>query len=223
VIAVVPQQMHETMWSEGGGAMNASDDLPGPVSAADHVRGAHDALVTIIEYGDFECPSCKQAAPAVLLLVRRFHGAVRLVFRHFPLEEVHANALTAAEASEAAAAQGRFWEMHDQLFDHQHRLQRAHLRQLAKAVGLDLRRFSTELKERIHVPRIRQNAAEGRRLGIRATPTFYVNGALCDVSFGLLALRRAVEKAVDRAADSSRALRTAHQDADVGDLSTMTK
>lgn len=203
--------------------MNASDDLPGPVSAADHVRGAHNALVTIIEYGDFECPSCKQAAPAVLLLTRRFHGSVRLVFRHFPLEEVHANALTAAEASEAAAAQGRFWEMHDQLFDNQRRLQRAHLRQLAKALGLDLRRFSKELNEHVHVPRIRQNAAEGRRLGIRATPTFYVNGALCDVSFGLLALRGTVEKALGWAGDSSRVLRTAHPDADVGDLSTMTK
>lgn len=196
--------------------MNASDDRPSPVSAADHVRGARDALVTVIEYGDFECPSCKQAAPAVLLLTRRFHADVRLVFRHFPLEEVHANALTAAEASEAAAAQGRFWEMHDQLFDHQRRLQRAHLRQLAKALGLDLRRFSTELKEHVHVPRIRQNAAEGRRLGIRATPTFYVNGALCDVSFGLLALRRAVEWALGWAGDSSRALRTAHPDPDMG-------
>jgi protein-disulfide isomerase len=103
--------------------MNAFDDLPGPVSAADHIRGAHEALVTIIEYGDFECPSCKQAAPAVLLLMKRFDGRVRLVFRHFPLEEVHANALIAAEASEAAAAQGQFWEMHDQLFDSQLHLQ----------------------------------------------------------------------------------------------------
>jgi len=203
--------------------MNASDDLPGPVSAADHVRGAHDALVTIIEYGDFECPSCKQAAPAVLLFTRRFHGSVRLVFRHFPLEEVHANALTAAEASEAAAAQGRFWEMHDQLFDNQRHLQSARLQELAKALGLDLRRFSKELADHVHVPRIRQNAAEGRRLGLRATPTFYVNGALCDVSFGLLALRRAVERAVCWTGDSSRVLRTAHPDADVGDRRTMPK
>jgi protein-disulfide isomerase len=205
-----------------GAIVNWPDDLPDPVSAADHVRGVHDALVTIIEYGDFECPSCKQAAPAVLLLVRRFHGGVRLVFRHFPLEEVHANALTAAEASEAAAAQGRFWEMHDQLFDNQRRLQRGDLRQLAKALKLDVLRFSKELNEHVHVSRIRQNAAEGRRLGIRATPTFYVNGALCDVSFSLLALRRAVENALGWAGDSSRVLRTAHPEEDVGDLSTIT-
>jgi protein-disulfide isomerase len=174
--------------------MNAPDDLPGPVSAADHVRGAHDAAVTIIEYGDFECPNCKQAAPAVLLLIKRFHGRVRLVFRHFPLEEVHVNALTAAEASEAAAAQERFWEMHDQLFESRSHFESARLRQLAEALGLDVRRFSEELQNHVHVPRIRQNAAEARRLGVRATPTFYVNGALCDVSFGLAQLERAVEK-----------------------------
>ena len=203
--------------------MNASDHLPGPVTAADHIRGTHDALVTIIEYGDFECPSCKQAAPAVLLLIKRFHGGVRLVFRHFPLEEVHANALTAAEASEAAAAQGRFWEMHDQLFDNQRHLQSARLRQLARTLGLDLRRFSKELKDHVHVPHIRRNAAEGRHLGIRATPTFYVNETLCDVSFGLLALRGAVEKALCWAGDRSRVLRTAHPDAHGGDLSTMPK
>ena len=173
--------------------MNPSDG-PRPVSATDHVRGAHDAAVTIIEYGDFECPRCKQAASAVLLLTKRFHGHVRLVFRHFPLEEFHANALTAAEASEAAAAQGRFWEMHDQLFDNQSHLQRAHLQQLAKAIGLDVRRFSKELNDHVHTPRVCQNVAEGRRIGVRATPAFYVNGTFSDVSFGLEQLERAVEK-----------------------------
>jgi protein-disulfide isomerase len=179
--------------------MNVSDDRPGPISATDHLRGPRDAPVTIIEYGDFECPSCKQAAPAVLLLVNRFHGGVRLVFRHFPLEEFHANALAAAEASEAAAAQGRFWEMHDQLFENQRHLQSAHLRQLAEALGLDLGRFSKELEDHIHVPRIRQDVIEGSHIGIRSTPTFYVNGSLCDVSFGVLALRAAVERAMCRA------------------------
>ena len=190
--------------------MNASDDRPGPISATDHVRGPRDAPVTIIEYGDFECPSCKQAAPAVLLLVNRFQGGVRLVFRHFPLEEFHPNALAAAEASEAAAAQGRFWEMHDQLFENQRHLQSAHLRQLAEALGLDLRRFSKELEDHVHVPRIRKNVAEGLRVGIRATPTFYVNGSLCDVSFGVLALRGAVERAVCRAGGISNVIRSTY-------------
>jgi protein-disulfide isomerase len=183
--------------------MSASDDRPGPVTSADHVRGDHGAPVTVIEYGDFECPSCKQAAPAALLLMQGSQGAVRLVFRHFPLEEFHANALAAAEASEAAAAQGRFWEMHDRLFANQRHLQPAHLRRLAEELGLDLRRFSKELEEHVHVPRIRQNITEGRRLGVRATPAFYVNGALCDVSFSLLALRRAVVSALSLSRNSS--------------------
>jgi protein-disulfide isomerase len=187
--------------------MNARDDRPGPVTSADHVRGNHDALVTIIEYGDFECPSCKQAAPAALLLMQGSQGAVRLVFRHFPLEEFHANALAAAEASEAAAAQGRFWEMHDRLFANQSHLQPAHLRRLAEELALDLRRFSKELEEHVHVPRIRQNLTEGRSLGVRATPTFYVNGALCDVSFSLLALRRAVTSALCVSRNTSTLLR----------------
>jgi protein-disulfide isomerase len=187
--------------------MNASDDRPGPVTGTDHVRGNHDAPVTIIEYGDFECPSCKQAAPAALLLMQGSQGAVRLLFRHFPLEQFHANALTAAEASEAAAAQGRFWEMHDRLFANQRHLQPAHLRRLAEELGLDMRRFSKELEEHVHAPRVRQNIIEGRSLGIRSTPTFYVNGALCDVSFSLLALRRAVARALCLSRNNSTLLR----------------
>jgi protein-disulfide isomerase len=197
--------------------MNASDDTPGPVTTTDHVRGDRDAPVTIIEYGDFECPSCKQAAPAVLLLMHGFQGGVRLLFRHFPLEEFHANALAAAEASEAAAAQGRFWEMHDRLFDNQRHFQSAHLRRLAEGLGLDLRRFSKELEEHSHVPRIRQDITEGRRLGVRATPTFYVNGALCDVSFSLLALRRAVARALCLSRSNSTLLRPTYPAASAPD------
>src|SRR3977135_2326108 len=94
-------------------------ELAIPVSAVDHALGASHAPVTIVEYGDFECPNCKQAAPAVKLLLERFEGKVRLVFRHFPLEEVHPHALHAALAAEAAGAQDRFWQMHDLLFENQ--------------------------------------------------------------------------------------------------------
>lgn len=126
--------------------------------------------------------------------MKRFQGQVRFIFRHFPLEEVHLNALATAEASEAAATQGRFWEMHDRLFDHQPHLQSIPLWHLAESLGLDVRHFSEELKGHVHVPRIRQKMTEGRRLGVRATPTFYVNGTLCDVSFGFAQLARAIEK-----------------------------
>ena len=174
--------------------METPGNFRSAVTAADHVRGARDALVTIIEYGDFECPNCKQAAAAVALLLKRFEGHLNLVFRHLPLEEVHAHALIAAEAAEAAAVQGRFWEMHDKLFAHQPHLQLPRLREIAEAIGLDLRRFSQALRDHAHLQHIRENAAEGRSLGVRGTPTFYVNSVLCDVSFGLDRLERAVEK-----------------------------
>src|SRR5437868_8562593 len=92
-------------------------ELTVPVSAVDYIRGAEHAPVTVVEYGDFECPNCKQAAPAVKLLLDRYAGRVRVAFRHFPLEEVHPHALHAAQAAETAGAQGKFWEMHDLLFD----------------------------------------------------------------------------------------------------------
>jgi protein-disulfide isomerase len=170
----------------------AADALLDPVTVADHIRGADDATVTIVEYGDFECPNCKQAAPAVALLLERFAPDVRFVFRHFPLEEVHPHALIAAEAAEAAGTQERFWEMHDLLFAHQPHLQLPHLRALAQGLSLDMRRFSDELTHHLHVRRIRADAESGRRCGVRATPTFYVNGRLCDVSFGITQLERSV-------------------------------
>jgi protein-disulfide isomerase len=168
-----------------------------PVRDADHIQGPSDAQVTIIEYGDFECPNCKQAAPVAALLLKRFEGGVRLVFRHFPLEEVHSHALIAAEAAEAAGEQGRFWEMHDLLFAHQPHFLLPQVRELALGLNLDMRRFAAELKDHVHVPRIRDDVESGRRNGVRATPTFYVNGEVCDVSFGLDQLGSRVAKLLE--------------------------
>src|SRR6266850_8514510 len=114
-------------------------ELAVPVSAVDHALGASHARVTVVEYGDFECPNCKQAAPAVKLLLERFAGRVRLVWRHFPLEEVHPHALGAAMAAEAAAGQGKFWPMHELLFDDQRHLDAPHVRRHAEKLELDLR------------------------------------------------------------------------------------
>jgi protein-disulfide isomerase len=169
----------------------------------DHVRGLPDARVTLIEYGDFECPTCKQAARAVALLWKRLDGRVRLVYRHFPLTGIHPNAWAAAEASEAAGAQGQFWAMHDRLFDNQLHLDVACLRRLAGSLGLDVRRFERELESHTHMQRVRGHAVEGQRLGIRTSPAFFVNGALCDVSFGLSRLRHAVNEALCGAAGRS--------------------
>src|SRR5205807_643789 len=120
-------------------------ELAVPVSAVDHALGASHAPVTLVEYGDFECPNCKQAAPALKLLLERFAGRVRLVYRHFPLEEVHPHALHAALAAEVAAGQGKFWPMHDLLFDNQRHLKLPQLHGYAQRLELDLLRYDATI------------------------------------------------------------------------------
>jgi protein-disulfide isomerase len=173
-------------------------ELTEPVRASDHILGPEHAVVTVVEYGDFECPNCKQAAPAVKLLLKHFANRVRFVYRHFPLEEVHPHALSAAEAAECAAAQGRFWEMHDLLFDRQPHLNPHQLRTYAEDLELEMTRFNAEMNSHIYRQRIREHIQSGDASGARGTPTFFVNGRIQDVSFGLTSLFDAVEKAFAR-------------------------
>lgn len=168
-------------------------ELAVPVVAVDHILGVFHAPVTVVEYGDFECPDCKQAAPGVKLLLQRFPGRVRLVYRHFPLDEVHPHALKAALAAEAAAGQGKFWPMHDLLFDNQRHLKPAQLRSYAERLELNMMRYDAEMAEERYLQRVREQIEGGERSGVRATPTFYVNGFIQDVSFGLQALFEKVE------------------------------
>jgi protein-disulfide isomerase len=168
-------------------------DLTDPVSPTDHAIGPVDADVTLVEYGDFECPNCKQAAPAVKLMLERFAGRIRLVWRHFPLEEVHPHALLAAEAAEAAGEQGKFWPMHDVLFANQARLKAKQLRGYAEHLELDLGQYSAEVEDHVYLQRVREHIDSGRRSGVRSTPTFFVNGTLQDVSYGVQALETAIE------------------------------
>jgi len=163
-------------------------ELAVPVSTSDHALGASHAPVTVVEYGDFECPNCKQAAPAVKLLLERFPGRVRLVYRHFPLEEVHPHALQAALAAEAAAGQGKFWPMHDLLFDNQRHLKLPQLRGYAQRLELDMLRYDAEMEGELYLQRVREQVEGGERSGVRGTPTFFLNGSVQDVSFGLQAL-----------------------------------
>lgn len=173
-------------------------ELSLPVTAVDHCLGPDHAPVTVVEYGDFECPNCKQAAPAVKLLLDRFAGRVRLVFRHFPLEEVHPHALHAAEAAEAAAGQGKFWEMHDLLFENQRHLKQQQLRSYAERLQLDMARYTAEMDDEIYRQRIREHQQSGNDSGVRGTPTFFLNGRVQDVSFGMKSLFDAVEAALHR-------------------------
>src|SRR5262249_10561446 len=130
-------------------------DLAMPVDPEhDHIRGPEDAPVTLVEYGDFECPYCGRAEPVLRELVAEFGDELRFVFRDLPLTDVHPNAQLAAEAAEAAAAQGKFWEMHDLLFQHQDALTSTDLVRYAKELALDVDRFRDELRRRVYAPGI---------------------------------------------------------------------
>jgi len=173
--------------------------LMSPPDAGDHVHGSSHAPVTLIEYADFECPSCKMAVSTPKLLLERFPGKIRFIFRHFPMQEAHPHAEAAAEAAEAAAAQGRFWPMHDLLFLNQTRLKDKDLLHYAGEAGLDLLRYGAEMKDHIYLQKVREQIAGGRRSQLRATPTFFVDGIVQDISFGMQGLHDAVAAAVRRA------------------------
>jgi protein-disulfide isomerase len=175
-------------------------ELTIPVDATDHLIGPAHAPVTVVEYGDFECPNCKQATPGVKLLLSRFRDRVRFAYRHFPLEEVHPHALSAAEAAESAGAQGKFWPMHDLLFENQPHLKAKQLRGIAERLNLDMARYDAEMAEHIYLQRIREQLSSARASGARATPTFFVDGRIQDVSFGMQALFDAVEAALGKTA-----------------------
>ena len=173
-------------------------ELTVPVNATDHILGAAHASVAVVEYGDFECPNCKQAAPAVKMLLERFKGRIRFAFRNFPLEEVHPHALWAAEAAESAGAQDRFWPMHDLLFESQPHLKLPQLRTYAERLQLDMSRYDLEMDDHVYLQRVREHMQSGRESGVRATPTFFVDGKVKDVSFGMRSLFDAVEAALRR-------------------------
>ena len=170
-----------------------------PVSASDHLAGPEHAQVVVLEYGDFECPICIAVEPAVKQL-RAIHAEMAFVFRHFPLEGAHPHALMAAEAAEAAGAQGKFWPMHDLLLSNPHRLNRSHLETYAAQIGLEETRFRAELDDEIYRQRIREHQQGGQRSHLRATPTFFVNGVVQDVSGGMQALFELVASEFQRAA-----------------------
>ncbi|MEP6883992.1 MAG: DsbA family protein [Gammaproteobacteria bacterium] len=171
-----------------------------PPEPTDHLEGSEHARVTLVEYGDFECPSCKVAVTTPKLLLERFPNKVRFIFRHFPLQEAHPHALLAAEASEAAAAQGKFWPMHDLLFQNQAHLKDKDLHRHAEGLGLDMARYVAEMDDHIYLQKVREHLEGGRRSHIRATPTFFVDGVVQDISFGMKALHDAVAAAVGRSA-----------------------
>jgi protein-disulfide isomerase len=173
-------------------------DLVVPVDPSrDHLRGPEKAPVTVVEYGDFECPYCGQAEPAVRELLRDF-GDVRYVWRHLPLRDVHPEAELAAEAAEAAARQGAFWEMHDRLFDHQDALSARDLIGHAAALGLDTERFAADLRKHVGVAHVNQDVDSADLSGVSGTPTFFINGKRHYGAYDIESLSRAVKLAAAR-------------------------
>ena len=159
-----------------------------PVSSADHSQGPSDAPVTLVEYGDYECPHCGRAYPIVKEVQRRMGAQLRFIFRNFPLKEVHPHAQQAAEAAEAAGAQGRFWEMHDLIFANQSALLDRHLRNYAGMLALDQARFDEELAAHVYAGRVRRDFAGGIRSGVNGTPTFFINEARYDGDWDVASL-----------------------------------
>jgi protein-disulfide isomerase len=165
----------------------------------DHVRGSEDALVTLVEYGDYECPYCGQAEVVIRELLGSFGTELRYVWRHLPLNDVHPNAQLAAEAAEAAGAQGPFWEMHDKLLAGQDALTPPDLGRYAEEIGLDVERFWDELTRREHAARVADDVATADASGVAGTPTFFINGRRHQGAYDIEALTEEVRKAKYRA------------------------
>jgi len=175
---------------------SASATLKPPVGPKDHMQGPPDAPVTLVEYGDYECPYCGEAYPVVKALQERLGDQMKFVFRNFPLSEAHPHAEEAAEAAEAAASQGKLWEMHDLLYENQDALEPEDLVKYARALRLELPRFVREMKDHIYGERVREDFRSGVRSGVNGTPTFFINGVRHNGPFDLASLLAAIEEAV---------------------------
>jgi Na+/H+ antiporter NhaA len=175
----------------------------------DHVRGSEDAPVTRVEYGDYQCPYCGQAEVVIRELLDEFGHDVRYVWRHLPLNDVHPNAQMAAEAAEAAAAQGVFWDAHDKLIDNPDELTARDLGRYAEELGLDVERFWDDLRRREHAPRIAEDVTSADTSGVAGTPTFFINGRRHQGAYDVATLTEAVRRARHRARLTQHAAVTA--------------
>jgi protein-disulfide isomerase len=152
-----------------------SPRLTVPVTKRDHAQGPSDAPITLLEYGDYECPYCGRAYPIIKKLQQSLGEKLRFVFRNFPLNTIHEHAGIAAQAAECAGAQGKFWEMHDLLYEHQDDLSEVDLHGYALKIGLEIYRFDADLSSEIFARRVREDFRGGIRSGVNGTPTFFIN------------------------------------------------
>jgi protein-disulfide isomerase len=171
----------------------ATMSLRVPVGEQDHIQGSADAKYTLVEYGDYECPHCGHAYPIVKRVQKHFGKKLRFVFRNFPLAEMHPHAESAAESAEFAGAQGKFWEMHDALFENQQQLGGALYLKLAQQIGLSPQDLRAAVEQREYLPRVKADFTGGVRSGVNGTPTFFINGKRHDASFEYEDLVAAIE------------------------------
>ena len=169
-------------------------DLTAPVTDDDHVRGSLDAPVIIVEYGDYECPHCGRAYWRVKELLAELGDEAAFVFRNFPLTSIHPRAETVAEALEAAGGQGRFWELHDWFYEHQHQLEVLDLEEHVRVMGLDVDAWRMDMRERTYRGRVRRDLETGREAGVTATPTFFVNGIRYDDDLDFASMLAAIRR-----------------------------
>jgi protein-disulfide isomerase len=167
-----------------------------PVGPRDHTSGEENAPLTLVEYGDFQCPHCRNAYPIVKQLQRQLGAQLRFVFRNFPLTQIHPEAEHAAEAAEAAGAQGAFWQMHDRLFERQFALDDDSLAEYAQELGLDADRLRDELAAGTYSAKVRDDFMSGVKSGVNGTPTFFINGVRFDGGYDLESLLEAASAAV---------------------------
>ncbi|GCE30317.1 hypothetical protein KDA_58330 [Dictyobacter alpinus] len=179
---------------------NTSDaiQLVPEVSSHDHIQGSLDAPVTLVEYGDFQCPYCRQAQSTVKKLQQKFQDQLCFVFRNYPLVESHPNAEHAAEAAEIAASQGKFWEMYQLLFDHQNELDDAHLVKYAEQLGIDRALFIQAMTDGNQIERIRKDMESGDQSGVPATPTFFINGVRYEDTPDVETMAQAIERVLEK-------------------------
>jgi protein-disulfide isomerase len=160
--------------------MDPTSHLAVPISARDHIRGPRNASVTLVEYGDFECPHCGAAYSMVEAIRSQMADDLAFAYRHFPLAPIHPHAVQAAEAAEAAGAQSHFWPMHDLLFEHQQALDNGSLVLYASMLQLDVASFTRDVATHVYEPRVQDDVMSGVRSGVNGTPTFFVNGIRYD-------------------------------------------
>ena len=170
-----------------------------PITAEDHIQGLESADVTLVEYGDYQCPHCGHAYPVVHQVQKQFGKRLRFVFRNFPLSEMHPQAEAAAEVAEFAGAQGKFWEMHDKLYENQERLGEALFLDLGERIKLSTTALRQALEQRTFEARVRADFKGGVRSGVNGTPTFFINGHRHDGSFDFEALVSAIHQAMGTA------------------------